>query len=262
MHTPYKQRAELLVKLVSRDFSDKFKGSLLGIGWSVFLPLFMVGIYNFVFVYVFKARWVVPQGDEYPFALSLFLGITVHSVMAECINRAPSVILSNSVYVTKIPFPIEILPLVPIGASLLQGLVSMLIWITLFVIFGGTLSLSALYALLLLFPLVLYCMGFSFLFSSLGVFFRDIGQMTALLTTLLLFLGPIFFPLSSIPESYRDLFYLNPLTVILEEARTALMYAQQPNLSHIAITTCVATIFMLISFGWFQFTRKGFADVV
>lgn len=256
------QRLELLLRLVKRDFSEKYKGSMVGLGWAILSPLIMVGVYTFVFAFVFKARWVAPHGDEYPFALSLFLGLTIHSILAECINRAPNLVTSHSVYVTKIPFPLEILPLIPVGAALIQGAISLFVWLCCFLFIGGKISFASMLLILVIVPLILSCLAFSYFLSSLGVYLRDVTQLTMLLTTLLLFLGPIFYPISSIPEPYQHWLYLNPLTVVLEQLRQILMYGNLPNFQHLFLATSVSAMFALLGFAWFQFTRRGFADVI
>ena len=101
----------LITTLVKREIVGRYRGSVMGMAWSFFNPLLMLVIYTFVFTVAFKARWGV--GDEESkaeFAIILFAGLIVHGLFAECINRAPGLILSNVNYVKKVVFPLEVLP--------------------------------------------------------------------------------------------------------------------------------------------------------
>ena len=98
----------LILRLTKREISSRYRGSFLGLAWSFFNPLLMLSIYTFVFSTVFKARWDInTQNNQAEFALVLFVGLIIHSLLAEVISRAPMQILSNANYVKKVVFPIE-----------------------------------------------------------------------------------------------------------------------------------------------------------
>lgn len=254
---------ELIARLVKRDVLGRYKGSLLGLAWSFVTPLIMLAIYTFVFTVVFNARWGV-GGEESKsvFALQLFAGLIVHGILAEVLTRSPGLILLNTNYVKKVVFPLEILPLIPLGSALFHAAVSALVLILAQLIVLGTLPWSVWMLPLVLLPLIILAMGISWLLASLGVFLRDIGQTMGLLATMLLFLSPIFYPISALPESFHGIIHANPLTFIIEQVRLVLLEGQWPNISGLLKYLAVALVVAWLGFAWFQKTRKGFADVL
>lgn len=252
----------LIGALVKREVVGRYRGSLMGILWSFLNPIFMLAVYTFVFSFVFKARWNAGSDSKAEFALVLFSGLLVFNIFAECINRAPGLVLSNVNYVKKVVFPLEILPWVTVGASLFHMSVSLLVWMAAFVIFFGVPHLSIVYLPVVIFPLVLFIMGLSWALASLGVFLRDVGQFIGIVTTTLMFVSPIFYPATALPEEYRKFLYMNPLTPAIEQARDVLFWSKSPDFVMLAIYTAVAAVIAWAGFAWFQKTRKGFADVL
>jgi lipopolysaccharide transport system permease protein len=248
--------------MTKREVIGRYRGSMLGIAWSFFNPLIMLAVYTVVFSTVFKAKWGVGSDSKTEFALVLFIGIIVHSVLAESMNNSPSLMLRNTSYVKKIIFPLEILPLVVLGATLFHALVSVGVWLVFYSVVNHSLHWTMVFFPFVFFPLVLFSLGFSWMLASLGVFIRDIGQMTGVLTTILLFLSPIFYPASALPDPYQTIIYLNPLTFIIEQARDVLMWGNMPNWSGLAVANVVSLFVAWLGFFWFQKTRQGFADVL
>jgi lipopolysaccharide transport system permease protein len=256
-------RNRSLVKAsVKREVLGRYRGSVMGILWSFFNPLFMLIVYTFVFSVVFKARWSSGSESKTEFALVLFAGLIVFNLFAECINRAPSLIVNNQNYVKKVVFPLEILPWVGFGAALFHGAVSLGVWLVAYIIFFGLPPVTMIYLPLILLPFGLFIMGLSWALASLGVYLRDVGQFIGLLTTVLMFLSPIFYPASALPEAYRTLLYLNPLTPVIEQTRDVLFWGKAPDFAMLGIYLIATSIIAWLGFAWFQKTRKGFADVL
>lgn len=253
----------LVAALVRREVIGRYRGSLMGILWSFFNPVFMLSVYTFVFSVVFKARWNGGGAEsKTEFALVLFAGLMVFNLFAECINRAPAIILQNVNYVKKVVFPLEILPWVAMGSSLFHGLISLIVWLIFFIIFFGTPHLSALWFPLTVLPLIFLTMGLSWLLASLGVYIRDIAQITSILTTTLMFISPIFYPVSALPFDYQAFLMLNPLTPAIEQARNVLIWNKLPDWNYYSLYLAATAFIAWIGFAWFQKTRKGFADVL
>jgi lipopolysaccharide transport system permease protein len=183
-------------------------------------------------------------------------------LFAEVLNRAPSLVLSNVNYVKKVIFPLEILPVINMGAALFHSLVSLTVLLIAFVIFNGYLHWTVIFIPLVLLPLVILTLGFAWMLASIGVFLRDVGQTIGIVTTVMMFLSPVFFPVTSMPEAYRPLIMANPLTFIIEQSRDVLIWGHTPNLAGLGIYTLVATAVAWSGYAWFQKTRKGFADVL
>ena len=251
--------------MVKREVMSRYKGSFLGLLWSLVNPILMLAIYTFVFGVVFKARLDQNNSlydDKTAFALVLFSGLIVYNLFNECIGRAPRLILTHVNYVKKIIFPLEILPWVTLGAALFQACISYLVLLIFLLVLGHTLHWTLLYMPIVVLPLLLFIMGFSWLLASIGVFVRDIGQFIGLILTMMLFLSPIFYPASALPESVRDYLFLNPLTFIIEQTRGIILAGSQPNWSGLMIYYLIGVFVAWIGLIWFQKTRKGFADVL
>ena len=256
-------RSRSLIKaLIIREVLGRYRGSFMGILWSFFNPLFMLSVYTFVFSVVFKARWNSGSESKTEFALVLFAGLIIFNLFAECINRAPSLILGNVNYVKKVMFPLEILPWVSLGTSLFHSIISLSVWLVAYVAFFGTPHPTVFFLPLIFVPFVLFICGLSWILASLGVYLRDVSQLIGIITTVLMFLSPIFYPASALPEKYRYLLFLNPLTPVIEQTRDVLFWGKAPDFSQLGICLVVATIIAWLGFAWFQKTRKGFADVL
>jgi lipopolysaccharide transport system permease protein len=258
----WRQRS-LILQMTKRDVVGRYKGSVMGVMWSLFNPLFLLVIYTFVFSVVFKARWGVgPSESKSQFAVVLFVGMIVHSLFAETLNRAPSLILANVSYVKKIVFPLEILPVVALGAALFHALVSVSVLLAVYALLNGHLQWTALFLPFIFLPLVMLTLGVAWALASLGVYLRDVAQPIGLIMTVLLFASPVFYPITALPESIQPWLMLNPLTFIIEEARAVLIFGQLPNWKGLLIYCFVSAFVAWAGYAWFQKTRKGFANVL
>jgi lipopolysaccharide transport system permease protein len=222
----------------------------------------MLAVYTFVFSIIFKARWNVGSGDKAEFAMALFAGLTVYSVFSEVLNRAPTLIINNSNYVTKVVFPLEVLPLTTILNAVFHMLVSTVILLLFVFTVKHHVSWTVVLFPLVVLPLLFMTLGFAWLFSALGVYVRDMGQMIGVVTSALLFLSPVFYPITSMPTSVRWLFYFNPVTVPIEQARSVLLWGQWPDPlvggGYLLVSLLVAWLGLLA----FNRLRQGFADVL
>jgi lipopolysaccharide transport system permease protein len=253
----------LIAQMARREVIGRYKGSVLGVMWSLFNPLFLLVIYTFVFSTVFKARWGTGEVESRSeFAVVLFVGMIVHSLFAETLGRAPTLILSNVSYVKKIVFPLDVLPVVAIGAALFHSLVSVAVLLAVFGVLNGYLQWTAIFFPLVMLPLVVLTLGFAWMLASLGVYLRDIAQPIGLAMTVLLFASPVFYPISALPERVRPWLMLNPLTFIIEQARAVLIFGQMPNWWGLLLYSAIAIVVAWAGYAWFQKTRKGFANVL
>lgn len=255
---------QLILQMTRREVVGRYKGSAMGMAWSFFNPVFMLIVYTFVFSEIFKSRWGGIGGDnsKTQFALVLFVGMIVLNLFSEVLNRAPGLIVSNVNYVKKVVFPIEILPVVTIGAALFHSIISLGVLLAAFAIFNGYLHWTALLAPLVLLPLLILTVGLAWMLASLGVFLRDVGQFITIITTVLMFLAPVFYPLTAVPARFLPFIMANPLTFIIEQAREVLIWGHLPNWLGLGGYTLAAIFIAWIGYAWFQKTRKGFADVL
>ena len=263
--SPYialKRHFALIVQMAKRDVASRYRGSFMGLFWSFFNPLLMLAIYTFVFGVIFKARWNVHVTSHIAFAIILFAGLNVSMMFTECANRASTLIVDNTNFVKKVVFPLETLSWSVLGAALFHLLIATVALLAIELIATHHLPWTV-----LLFPIVIavflpFMAGTIWLLASLGVFFRDLKQAIAIVTTAMMFLAPIMYPMSMIPGQYRIFLYLNPLTVIAMASQNVLFLGELPRWDHLALYFVVSCLFAWLAFAWFEKTRKGFADVV
>lgn len=257
------ENRKLAIQMCKREVLGRYRGSIFGLTWSFFTPLLMLGVYTFFFTVVFKARWgVVQDAGKSEFAVVLFVGLIVHGLFSECLSRAPGLIQSNSTYVKKVVFPLEILPWIAMGAALFHAAISVLVLLVAQFVLSGSISWTAILFPFVLLPLIVLTMGLVWFLSATGVYVRDIGQTIGLLISVLLFVSPVFYPISSLPGKIQLVVMLNPLTLIIEESRKVLLYGQLPNWGGLIFYMAIAISVAWAGFWWFQKSRKGFADVL
>ncbi len=252
----------LIVQMARRDVVGRYRGSFIGLLWSFFNPLLMLGVYTFVFGLIFKSRWSTQVSGHFDFAVVLFAGLNINSMFSECANRAPTLIVENTNFVKKVVFPLETLSWSTLGSALFHLFISTIVLLIFSLGVRGSIPWTVVYFPLVVAAFVPFMAGLIWLLSSLGVFLRDLKQAMGIVTAMLMFLAPIFYPQELIPPPYRNLLYLNPLTMIVDASRDVLVWGREPNWMGLGLYTLVAFFFAWLAFGWFERTRKGFADVL
>lgn len=252
----------LIKTLVKREVLGRYKGSLFGILWSFFNPILMLFVYTFVFSVIFKMKWGGGSDSRAEFALIIFSGLIIFNLFSECFNRSATLILANANYVKKVVFPLEILPIVSLGSAIFHSAISYLVWFLAYFIFCGIPHFTAILMPLVMIPLIFFILGVTWIFSSLGVYLRDIAQLTGPLTTIIMFLSPIFYPISALPEEFQVYLRLNPLAPVLEQARQVMFWGVIPDYFQYLVCLIIALISACLGFMCFQKARRGFADVI
>jgi lipopolysaccharide transport system permease protein len=252
----------LLHRLTKREIEAKYKGSAFGFLWSILTPLLLLAVYTFVFSVIFNARWDNQSSSKVEFALILFSGLIVFNIFSECATRAPSLMLANVSYIKRVVFPLEILPWVIVLSALFQATINLLVLLLGYLIAIGLPPLTTLALPLSFLPIIMISVGLGLFFSSVGVYFRDLQQLVSVFVMIVMFLTPIFYPLSAIPPQFRGLIALNPISEIIEIFRNLIFWGKLPSL----LTSLIVFIFSWLTawfgFSWFIKTKKGFADVV
>ena len=256
------QRRSLILAFTRRKVASRYRGSTLGMLWAVLTPLLMLSIYTFVFSVIFQSRWGAREGGEGEFALFLYSGLLVYSVFSECVNEAPDSLVGNAVYIKQHVFPAEVLAWVSVCSALIGFAIGATILTAFYVVVLGPPPVAAIYAFLSMIPVMFWTLGAVWMLSSVGVYFRDLGQIIVPFTTALLFLSPIFYPASRVPEQFRTFYDFNPFVFLLESAKASLFYGQTPDWALMGTSTLVAWAFAWLGYSWFTATKKGFADVL
>ena len=257
----YRQRG-LLAELVRQDFLGRYKGSIMGVAWSLLNPLLMLAIYTTVFSVAFKARWGEGDDSKVGFALVLFSGMIVHSFFAECLNRAPGLIVSHANFVKKVVFPLEILPWMALLSALLHFVVSFAVLLAFCVLAGVAVHAGVVLVPVIMLPLVLMTIGLSWILASLGVYLRDLSQVVAMISTVALFLAPVFYPVQNLPPDFQTLIHWNPITLPIVQLRDAVLWDRPLDWAAWGAALAVGIALCYLGYWWFQKTRRGFADVL
>lgn len=256
------QHRRLILRLAKREVDARYRGSMLGIVWAVLNPLLMLVVYTFVFTTVFQARWGGAGGGSGEFALLLFSGLILFNIFSECVTRAPGLLLENVSYIKKVVFPLEILPVVGLTVALFNAALGFVILAVFYLAVLGLPPVTVLLLPLVLAPLCLTTLGISWFLASAGVFLRDIRQIVGVVVTVLMFMSPIFYPISALPEQFRSLIHLNPLTAVLEQSKDLLFWGRIPAPLHWTLAALASWTCAWLGYLWFMKTRRGFADVV
>lgn len=254
---------DLLKQLIRRDVVGRYRGSFLGVFWSLFNPLLSLAVYTFAFGVVFRTRWAGGQtGSLFEFAVMLFAGLIVFGIFSECVTRAPGIVLANPNFVKKIVFPLEVLPVMLLGSAVFHATASFAVLLLGIALAYGGIHWTVIFFPLVLVPVALLCLGAGWILASLGVFVRDIAQAIGIFTSALLFVSPIFYPVSALPPAIRPWILLNPLSFPIEQARNVLVLGHLPDWGGLLMYGIGGLIFAAVGYWWFQRTKRAFADVM
>ena len=261
VRTVYRNR-QIVFQMAKRDMIERYRGSMFGFLWSLLNPLFMLVVYTFVFTKVFGAKWPGTGGGSAGFAVNAFAGMVIFSIFAESASRAPTLLVQNANLVKKVVFPLEVLPWVPLVSSIFHALVSYLVLVAFVVAFTGKLHPTAILFPLVIVPVSLLSLGIGWFLCSLGVFFRDASHTVGLLVMAIMFMSPIFYPVSAVPLDLRWIFELSPLARSIEDCRAVVIEGRLPDLGEFAINCLIAILVAWAGLAWFTRTKHAFADVL
>ncbi len=254
---------KLIYRLSRREIEARYRGSLLGLAWSVLVPLALLGVYTFVFTVVMPGgKWGVPAGGKGNVALLMFCGMIVFNLFAECVNRAPWLMLGNVDYIKRVVFPLEAMTWVVVAVALFNAMVSGLALLVGYVVFLGWPPVTLVAVPLVIIPLVLVTVGVTWFLSSLGVYVRDVAQFVPVIVMIMMFLHPVFYSVEALPRRLQPFLQFSPIAVVIEETRAVLFYGRWPNWGLLAGHLILAGYVAWLGCAWFLKTRKGFADVL
>ncbi len=268
---------DLIRQFTHREVVQTYRSTYLGVVWVAAQPLLVLAVYTFVFSVILNVDWRTPGASQASpggtaedvapaghgvYALTLFCGLLLLTLFSESIGRAPSLLADRRNLVRRVVFPIEILPVTILLTKLVYLGVSVLLVLVASLVMTGTISKTAPLFVLVLVPLMATVLGISWILASVGVFVRDVQAIVGVIVRMLFFMTPIFYPITVVPEKWRFVLYLNPLTHLVESARRTLLWGQYPEWSSLAIVWVVSLALMMIGYIWFMRTKPGFADVL
>ena len=254
-------RFELILSLARRELLARYKGSALGIVWALLTPIVMIAIFTFIFAGIFGARFGA-SSSPWDYAIHLFCGLLPWTMFQESVLQSSTTIVSHANLVKRVVFPLETLPLAQTLSAMGNQLFGTLALLVAILLIRQTFPVSLIWLPVLLIPQLLFTLGAAWLIASLGVFLRDITQGISLFLTAWMFLTPIIYPESMVPERYRIFINLNPLTPLIRNYRRVLIEGTAPDWPGLAYFAAFALGSFLFGYWWFARTRKNFADVI
>lgn len=252
----------LTLELAKRDVLGRYRGASFGLLWSLISPFLMLMVYSVAFGFVMKSRWPQTDSGHAHYSIILFVGLIVHGFFAECLHRSPHLITGNANFVKRVIFPLEILPWPMVMSALFHTFMNFLVFLALHLILDHTMTWMIVLLPVVMLPLVLLTLGVSWLLAALGVYLRDISQITGVLATAMLFLSTAMFPITALPPQYRWLLIMNPLSFIIDQAREVALWGHYPDWVGLGIYTLCALVVLYLGYAAFRLTRRGFADVI
>jgi lipopolysaccharide transport system permease protein len=256
------ESSELVYYMSRQRIVSRYRGSVLGVTWALLSPALNLAVFTLVFGVIFKPRWAAEEVDTMEYALLLYLGLCAYWFVSECIAEAPGLIVHHANYVKKVVFPLDVLIWVSISTAMFHAVLRLLVFAIAYLGIKGQLPMTFALLPLVWLPLALMTLGLSWLLAAVGVFVRDLGEVVALALTAMLFLSPVFYSVESVPETFRWLIAINPITQPITQLRDVAYFGELPAarswLQLIATTYAVAWL----GHALFMRSRRSFSDVL
>jgi lipopolysaccharide transport system permease protein len=259
------QHRELICQLTRRQALQRYRGSYLGLLWSLITPLALLLVYTVAFSVILKVHWGRGQqaaGGHANYALMLLAGFVAFNFFSESVLGAPQSVVGNPNLVKRVVFPLETLPLQIVGVALVNSLLSLLVLLAGVLAVQGYIPWTIVFLPLIYVPLILMSAGFTWFFAALSVFLRDVGHLLAVAMQMLFFVTPIIYPASAVPESLRPVLWMNPLSFIVNHFRRVIILGQIPDWRRFGLDIALALMICAMGHAWFMKSRRAFADVV
>ncbi len=252
----------LIYSLSRQKIVSRYRGSIIGPAWALLAPAMHLAIYTLVFGVIFKPRWATESTETTEYALLLYLGLCVFWFLSECISEAPGLIREHSNFVKKVVFPLEVLVWESVARAVFHLCLRLVVYLVAYCVIEGWPPVTACLLPIVLVPLVFFTAGLSWLLSAIGVFARDVGEFVSLALTALLFLSPVFYALESVPEAFRFLMQLNPLTEPVGELRDIAYFGRWLDPRSWLVSLGASYAVAWVGYAFFRRIRGGFADVL
>ena len=248
---------ELLWNLAYREINQRYKQSILGYAWVILNPLFQLIVMSFVFSTILK----IPSLGV-PFIIFLAVGLLPWNFFISSLSSSTNSLVGNSSLITKIYFPREILVYSTIIAKFVDFLFSCIVLVVFFIFYKTSITPTIIWVPLIFFIQVIFTTGLSLILASFNLFYRDIQYLLNLIIMLWMYLTPIMYPIEVIPEKYRFVFSLNPMSVIINAYRQTILGGGAPNFTSLTIAFFMSVFILFIGFYIFKKSEGQFADYV
>lgn len=245
---------EMLRSLVARDLKGRYKNSTLGFLWTFLNPLFQLIIYTIVFTVI------LPMNIE-KYYIHLFVALIPWIFFSSCLTGGARAILDQQDLIKKIYFPREILPISFTTSQFINMILSMIVTFLIIIITGyGVNPVALLFLPLVLLVQYILCMGIVMLCSAVTVYLRDMEMVLGVLAFGWMYLSPVIYPESYVPERYQELYYLNPMSGIIVAYRKILYYKEVPDVYNLLISAVIGIVIFVIGINLFRKLERRFVE--
>ena len=253
LHEIYDYR-EMIFSLVKRDLRGRYKGSALGFLWTFINPLLQLLVYTMVFS-------VIMRNGIKDYYLFLFVALIPWLFFSSCVSVGCSCVLDAGDLVKKIYFPREVLPIAFVTGAFVNMLLCLIVVFCVLIVSGKGLNPVA----LLFLPIVMVveyvlALGFTLILSGWTVYLRDLKHVLGIITMAWQFATPVMYSIDMVPEKMRWVFFLNPMSSVIEAYRSILYYKQIPELSTLVTAVVVGVLFLIFGAVLFRRIQRGFAE--
>ena len=247
---------ELLSVLTMRDIKVRYKQTVLGAGWAIIRPFLTMVIFSVVFGQLAKM-----PSDGYPYPVFVYAALLPWTFFAAAISTSGQSLIGSSGLVSKVYFPRLIIPLSSVGAGLIDLLISTGILLLLMLWYGVGWTWNLLAVPLLLAAVVFAALGVGTLLSALTVSYRDFTHLTPFLVQIWMYVTPVIFPVTLVPERWQWLLYLNPMTGLVEGFRSAFL-GKPFDLAGLGISCAIIIALLFAGVMYFEKVERRFADII
>lgn len=251
------QARELLYTWTLRDFRVRYSQSVLGVTWAILQPLSLMVIFSIVFSIFLD---VPTEGIPYP--VFAYVALLPWTFFSNALSFAIPSLVSNMSLVSRIHFPREILPLSAILVSLIDFLIASSIFVVLLVIYRIPLGATVLFLPLVLLIQIILTFGISLAASAFNVFYRDVRFVIPLALQILMYLSPVIYPVTVIPEEFRPFYFLNPMAVLIDTYRRIVLYNQMPGWPYLVVAALISVLLTAFAYRYFKRAEREFADLI
>ncbi|MGO5543206.1 ABC transporter permease [Blautia sp. HCP3S3_H10_1] len=245
---------EMIISLVKRDLKGRYKGSVMGFLWTMINPLLQLAVYTFVF------SVIMPSGVD-RFYLFLFVALVPWLFFSTCLSTGTTVIFAQQEMVKKIYFPRQILPISFTISQFVNMLLSFVVIFIVLIFSGIKFNFKALACLpIIMLVQFILCLGITFVVSALTVYLRDLEYILSIISMAWMYLTPILYPIENVPEAYRGICYINPMTSIIVAYRDILYSSKVPEMGTLMIAVFMGILLLVIGLVSFERLQRHFAE--
>lgn len=251
-------RRDLLFQMVSREIKARYKQSILGYFWVILNPLAQMLVMSFAFSLVLRIP--TNSNENIPYSVFLFTALLPWTLFANSLSSAANSLVSSSSLITKIYFPRTILVISTIIAKIIDFLFAATILIAFIAFYGLPITFNVLWVIPIFLIQLIFTFGLSLFFAAANLLYRDIQYLLGLMLVLWMYLTPVIYPADLVPDRYRFVFQLNPMSVIINAYRQTILGGGQPNLTSLYIAFMLSLLTLLLGLHYFKTKEKIFAD--